>query len=203
MRPPATAVGTGSAERTACGPARARWGRGGGAGRVALGGVFGYELDLNVLTGEEQAQVRLQIGLHARIEDIVRTGDLYRLASPYEEDPQQPRLASWMHVMPDRRRAVLFAFNRCARAAADAWAMGPDRAPRCLRGPPAPSDYYELVWNQPRVVLRGLDSALYYSLRGEDGVLQFRLPGAVLMSAGVPVVFTRDGSSTFYELVAE
>ena len=65
------------------------------------------------------------------------------------------------------------------------------------------SDFYELVWNNPRIVLRGLDNALSYALRGDDGILQFRLPGAVLMSAGLPVIFTRDGSSMFYELVAE
>ena len=74
--------------------------------------MFGYELDLNVLTQEEQVQVRQQIALHSRIEDIVRTGDLYRLASPYEEDPQQPRIASWLHVVPDKSRAILFVFNR-------------------------------------------------------------------------------------------
>ena len=64
------------------------------------------------------------------------------------------------------------------------------------------SDYYELVWSNPRIVLRGLDSNMMYSLRGDDGALQFRLPGAVLMSAGLPVIFTRDGSSLFFELVA-
>jgi hypothetical protein len=65
------------------------------------------------------------------------------------------------------------------------------------------SDYYELVWANPRVVLRGLDPTAAYSLRGDDGALQYRLPGALLMSAGLPIVFSRDGSSGFYELVAD
>jgi len=145
-------------------------------GLVALGGVFGYELDLNVLDSQEQAQIKQQLALHDRIEDVVRTGDMYRLFSPYELDPQQPRLTSWMYVAADRQRAVLFAFN---------------------------SDYYELVWNNPRVVLRGLDPAMVYELYDDVQLKRYTLPGAVLMSAGVPVIFNRDGSSLFYEIIAQ
>ena len=82
---------------------------------MALGGVFGYELDLNVLTADEQDEVRQQLATHARIESVVRVGDVYRLASPYEDDPGQPRISAWMHVLPDKSRAVVFAFNRYAQ----------------------------------------------------------------------------------------
>ena len=62
------------------------------------------------------------------------------------------------------------------------------------------SDYYELVWKNPRLVLQGLDASATYQLTRDNGALDLSMSGAVLMSAGVPIVFSRDGASLFYEL---
>ena len=174
---------------------------------MALGGVFGYELDLNLLTVEEQDQVREQLATHARIEEIVRLGDVYRLLSPFEEDPSQPRISAWMHVLPDKSRAVVFGFlgsvSLSPRARREppqqlTAPSGPARGWRCAR----PSDYYELVWKNPRVVLRGLDPTRTYRLSRDYSDVERDVPGAILLSAGLPNILLQDGASLFFELNA-
>jgi len=73
---------------------------------MALSGTFGYELDLLTLSLEEQMQVVEYVSLHARIEEVVRTGRMYRLLSPFNSN-----LCSWMFVSEDQTRALVFAFN--------------------------------------------------------------------------------------------
>lgn len=55
-------------------------------GDVATLGQFGYELDLNKLTDEEIAQVREQITRRKELADVIHSGDLYRLASPFDSN---------------------------------------------------------------------------------------------------------------------
>jgi len=50
-------------------------------GIVALSGTFGYELDITTLSDEEKKMIRLQTALFHRFNDLIRTGDLYRMAS--------------------------------------------------------------------------------------------------------------------------
>lgn len=72
-------------------------------GIVAMGGNFGYELDLNKLTSEEREEVKEQIAQYNRYRELVQGGDLYRLISPFKN-----RLYSaWEYVSPDKSEALL------------------------------------------------------------------------------------------------
>ena len=73
-------------------------------GAVAMAGNFGYELDIQKLSGEDKEAIRRQIALYHRDEALVRQGDLYRLASPFEGE-----VSAWMFVSPDRSRALVTA----------------------------------------------------------------------------------------------
>ncbi len=50
-------------------------------GHVALGGTFGYELDITKLSAEEKEKVTKQIGLYHRYNHLIREGVYYRIAS--------------------------------------------------------------------------------------------------------------------------
>lgn len=50
-------------------------------GHVALAGTFGYELDITRLSEQEREQISQQVAMYHRYNDLVRTGDYYRLAS--------------------------------------------------------------------------------------------------------------------------
>ncbi len=51
---------------------------------VALGGRIGFELDPRTLTPEETSEIRNRLNTAKELRNIVQTGDLYRLVSPYE-----------------------------------------------------------------------------------------------------------------------
>ena len=67
-------------------------------GNVAMWGTFGYELDPRKLTEEDRAIVRRQIADYHKYYDLIRTGDLYRLISPFENRFR----AAWQIVAADR-----------------------------------------------------------------------------------------------------
>lgn len=69
---------------------------------VAYFGTFGYELDLNRLTDEEQETVKAQIAFMKQYRRLFQFGDFYRLSSPFEGN-----VTAWMVVGEDRREAVL------------------------------------------------------------------------------------------------
>ncbi|MBR2697686.1 MAG: alpha-galactosidase [Clostridia bacterium] len=69
---------------------------------VAFFGTFGYELDLNTLTSEEQAAVARDTAFMKAHRKLIQFGDLYRLASPFEGND-----AAWMVVGEDRAEAVV------------------------------------------------------------------------------------------------
>ena len=70
-------------------------------------GAFGYELDLNLLTKEEQEQVREQVRFVKEHRRFLHTGIFYRLRSPFEENE-----AAWTVVSEDRKQALVAVF-RC------------------------------------------------------------------------------------------
>lgn len=72
-------------------------------GTVAMNGAFGYELDITKLSDEELNQIAEQVKQYKRIREIVATGDLYRIMSPYTS-----RALCWMYVSEDRNRALLY-----------------------------------------------------------------------------------------------
>lgn len=48
---------------------------------VALAGTFGYELDITKLNDDEKRQVKIQTAYYRKLNELVREGDYYRLAS--------------------------------------------------------------------------------------------------------------------------
>lgn len=69
---------------------------------VAYFGTFGYELDLNLLTEEEQEQVKMQVAFMKENRGLIQTGTFYRLRSPFEGND-----AAWMVVSPAKDRSVI------------------------------------------------------------------------------------------------
>ena len=69
---------------------------------VAMSGTFGYELDLNRLSEEEQEAVREQIQRFHRCYDLIQGGDYYRLNAP--EDGCH---LAWQFASEDGERALL------------------------------------------------------------------------------------------------
>lgn len=69
---------------------------------VACFGTFGYELDLNRLTAEEQEEVKRQTAFMKKYRSILQFGSFYRLESPFEGN-----VTAWMSVSGDRKTAVV------------------------------------------------------------------------------------------------
>ena len=72
---------------------------------VAMSGRLGMELQPKSLSAEERALADRCIKSYKGFRDLVFSGDLYRLSSPYEGD-----FYSLMYVSPDKRRAVVFCY---------------------------------------------------------------------------------------------
>ena len=70
---------------------------------VAMSGRLGFELHPKDLTPEELAYAKGRVAQYKRIRPIVQQGDLYRLASPYENP-----YAALMYVGDGRKAAVAF-----------------------------------------------------------------------------------------------
>ena len=69
---------------------------------VAYFGTFGYELDLNKLTEEEQKEVKEQIAFMKEYRDLFQFGTFYRLSSPFEKN-----ITAWMSVSEDKKTAIV------------------------------------------------------------------------------------------------
>lgn len=73
---------------------------------VAYFGTFGYELDLNLLSEEEQMQVKEQVQFMKDHRKLLHQGTFYRLLSPFEQDE-----AAWMVVSEDQKQAIVAYFR--------------------------------------------------------------------------------------------
>lgn len=71
---------------------------------TSMGGVFGFEIDLSVISDAVKNQLIEYVELYKEIRDTIQNGDMYRLESPFEKDA-----FSWEYT--DRNRALLFAFQ--------------------------------------------------------------------------------------------
>lgn len=71
-------------------------------GMAAMTGAFGYELSLAKLSAGEQEEIREQISQYKKYEELIRTGDYYRLSSPYRD-----AYAAWMHISEDKKQVLL------------------------------------------------------------------------------------------------
>ncbi|MDP4152797.1 MAG: alpha-galactosidase [Bacillota bacterium] len=72
-------------------------------GFVAMGGNFGYEMDVSKPSDQEKEEIKAQIEYYKSIRHIVQFGDLYRLQSPYEGNT-----SAWLNVTADKSEAVVF-----------------------------------------------------------------------------------------------
>ena len=71
---------------------------------VACFGTFGYELDLNRLSAEEQEEVKRQVEFMKKYRELLQFGTFYRLKSPFEGDGN---ITAWMVVSEDRKKAIV------------------------------------------------------------------------------------------------
>lgn len=75
-------------------------------GITAFLGAFGYELDLNMLSEEEQEEVKEQILFVKKYRGMIQKGTFYRLRSPFEGNE-----AAWMVVSEDQKIAIAAYFR--------------------------------------------------------------------------------------------
>lgn len=69
---------------------------------TAMAGSFGYELDLNTLSREEQEAVAEQIRRYKEYGPLIHNGDYYRLSNPMKD-----KFAAWAFISRDQSRALV------------------------------------------------------------------------------------------------
>ena len=72
-------------------------------GYVALAGTFGYELDVTRIPKEDRDMISGQVEMYHKYNELVRTGDYYRISS-YRENGVND---SWMYVSKDKSKALV------------------------------------------------------------------------------------------------
>ncbi len=72
-------------------------------GYVALAGTFGYELDITKLSQDDKDLIKNQVSLYHKYNDLVRSGDYYRLAS-YRENND---FDAWQVSSKNGRKALV------------------------------------------------------------------------------------------------
>ena len=77
---------------------------------AAFFGTYGYELDLNRLSEEEQEQVSAYSAFMKQYRDLIQFGDFYRLRSPFEHNE-----SGWMTVSKDKKTALAAGFRELGR----------------------------------------------------------------------------------------
>lgn len=70
---------------------------------TAMHGTFGYELDPAKMTQEERKECALYSDCYRRHQDLIRTGDYYRLSSPYDDSI----FTAWQFVSPDKSESLV------------------------------------------------------------------------------------------------
>jgi alpha-galactosidase len=72
---------------------------------VAMMGKLGYDIRVNEMSAEELAFSKMAVQNYNRLKDLIWSGDLYRLISPYEEER-----AVLMYTSQDKARSLLFSY---------------------------------------------------------------------------------------------
>ncbi|MCR5235062.1 MAG: alpha-galactosidase [Lachnospiraceae bacterium] len=80
-------------------------------GYVALAGTFGYELDITRIPEEDRAMIPEQTEMYHKYNELVRTGDYYRISSYSENNLND----CWEVVSKDRSRALVTYIKVLAR----------------------------------------------------------------------------------------
>ena len=69
---------------------------------MAYFGTYGYELDLNLISGEEILEARKYTQFMKDHRELIQYGTFYRLSSPFEGN-----IMAWMVVNEDRTEAIV------------------------------------------------------------------------------------------------
>lgn len=75
-------------------------------GLVAMGGQFGYELDISDYNDEQLAEINQQIKLYKSVREVIHKGKMYRLKSPFESNH-----AVWEYISEDEKTVVVLYFR--------------------------------------------------------------------------------------------
>lgn len=67
-----------------------------------MAGSFGYELDVNQLSGEEKEEVRQQVITYKKYQKLIYNGMYDRLSNPYEEE-----YAAWQITSEDKTEVLV------------------------------------------------------------------------------------------------
>ena len=67
-----------------------------------MAGSFGYELDLNLLSGEEKQTVAEQVKKYRELQPLIYDGSYFRLSDPYTDG-----VAAWAFVSEDQSQALV------------------------------------------------------------------------------------------------
>ena len=70
---------------------------------TAYAGVFGYELDITKMSDTELAEIKKQVETDKKLRTLMRTGDFYRILSPYETN-----YCSWEMVSKDKKELFFY-----------------------------------------------------------------------------------------------
>ena len=70
---------------------------------TAYAGVFGYELDITKMSDTELAEIKKQVDTDKKLRTLMRTGDFYRILSPYETN-----YCSWEMVSKDKKEVFFY-----------------------------------------------------------------------------------------------
>lgn len=70
---------------------------------TAYAGVFGYELDITKMSDAELDEIKKQVETDKKLRTLMRTGDFYRILSPYETN-----YCSWEMVSKDKKEVFFY-----------------------------------------------------------------------------------------------
>lgn len=68
---------------------------------VAMAGTFGYELNLQILSAEEKEEIKEQVAVFKKQNELIQQGTYYRLTNPMED-----AMAAWLFVSENKKHAL-------------------------------------------------------------------------------------------------
>ena len=144
---------------------------------VAMQGALGMDLQPSTMNEKEVIFAKEAIKTYESIRNIVFTGDLYRILSPYEGNR-----TSMMYVLPDKSRAVFYAYQLKSH-------IGEVSAPMRFKGLSPDKKY-----NVKELNIYPGSRAATGSANGQS------FSGDFLMNQGLPIGLSGDYSSAVIEL---
>lgn len=68
---------------------------------VAMAGTFGYELNLQMLSAEEKEEIKEQVAVFKKQNELIQQGTYYRLTNPMED-----AMVAWLFVSENKKHAL-------------------------------------------------------------------------------------------------